>query len=471
MERNNDLSIWKLRRSVRAKGAGHTSMKERKYNLLTAVAMIAGIVIGSGIFFKSDNVLAFTGGNVVDGVIVFCVAAVAIIFGSLTLAQLALLSDEPGGLIAYANEFSSPRLACALGWFDSFLYYPTLIVVVAWVSGIYACSLFGWESTLTNQMLFGGAAMLVLWVMNVLSARLGGQFQNLSLIIKLIPLVGIALAGLFFGDVPAAVSAHTTSVGAAGLFAAIVPIAFSFDGWIVATSIGGEIKDAKKNLPRAMILSPILILVIYVAYFVGVCSLVGPDQVLALGDAHVEVAATKLVGALGAKLIIIFVIVSVLGTVNGLILGGIRLPYAMGMRGMMPGGAAMTRENKKIGMPLASPLVILGGMVFWWVIHFLTSRFDLLPGSDISEIAIVVHYILYVPLYIAVIKLAKKGRVSNKFYGYACPVLACVGSLIVLIGGFQSKLFPVYLVICALLIGAAVVFYNKHKSQIVKPEK
>ncbi|MEG1931960.1 MAG: amino acid permease, partial [Pygmaiobacter sp.] len=168
-------------------------MKERKYNLLTAVAMIVGIVIGSGIFFKSDNVLAFTGGNVRDGVIVFCVAAIAIIFGSLSLSQLALLSDEPGGLISYANEFSSPRLACSLGWFEALLYYPTLAVVVSWVAGVYACGLFGWEGTLTNQMLFGGAAMLVLWAVNVLSARLGGAFQSLAFIIKMIPLILIAV--------------------------------------------------------------------------------------------------------------------------------------------------------------------------------------------------------------------------------------------------------------------------------------
>lgn len=444
-------------------------MKERKYNLLTAVAMIVGIVIGSGIFFKSDNVLAFTGGNVRDGVIVFCVAAIAIIFGSLSLSQLALLTDEPGGLLTYANEFSSPKLACALGWFESFLYYPTLAVVVSWVAGVYACGLFGWEGTLTNQMLFSGAAMILLWVMNVLSAKLGGLFQSAAFLIKLIPLVLIAVAGLIWGDVPAAFLANPTSVGAAGLFAAIVPIAFAFDGWVIATSICGEIKDSKKNLPRAMILSPIMILAVYVAYFVGISALVGPEQILALGDAHVEMAATTLFGPIGAKLMVIFVIISVLGTSNGLILGGMRLPYALGLRGMMPAKDYLTKENEKLGgMPVGSTVVMLVGMLFWWCVHFLSMKFDLLPGSDISEIAIVVHYLLFIPLYLSVIKLCKQGRITNKFYGYVSPVLACVGSLIVLIGGFQNKLFPLYLVICAIVVIAALVFFHKNRENINK---
>ncbi|MEG1932491.1 MAG: APC family permease, partial [Pygmaiobacter sp.] len=260
---------------------------------------------------------------------------------------------------------------------------------------------------------------------------------------------------------------YPVSVGAGGLFAAIVPIAFAFDGWVIATSICGEIKNSKRNLPRAMILSPVLILAVYVAYFIGISALVGPEQILALGDAHVEVAATTLFGPIGAKLIVIFVIISVLGTSNGLILGGMRLPYALGLRGMMPGKTFLTKENEKLGgMPVGSTLVMLIGMLFWWVIHFLSMKFNLLPGSDISEIAIVVHYLLFIPLYLSVMVLTKKGRITNKFYGYISPVLACVGSLVVLIGGFQNKLFPLYLVICGVVVLASLVYFAKHKAEI-----
>ena len=75
-----------------------------------------------------------------------------------------------------------------------------------------------------------------------------------------------------------------------GWISAIAPIAFSFDGWVVATSIGHEIKDSKRNLPKALIIAPIFILAMYVLYFVGISIYIGPETIMALGDAHVDLA-------------------------------------------------------------------------------------------------------------------------------------------------------------------------------------
>ena len=109
---------------------------EKKYGLFTAITMIVGIVIGSGIFFKADDVLTYTNGNILLGILVF-VAAIAIIFGSLSISQLATRTDNPGGLIAYAEEFINEKMGSAFGWFQVFLYLPSTIAVFAWVAGIY----------------------------------------------------------------------------------------------------------------------------------------------------------------------------------------------------------------------------------------------------------------------------------------------------------------------------------------------
>ena len=210
-------------------------MKKNEYGLFTAIAMIVGIVIGSGIFFKSDNILVATGGSVALGVLVFCIAAIAIIFGSLTISQLASRSSKEGGLIAYAEEYYNKSTSCAFGWFQTFLYFPTLIAVVSWVAGIYICILFGIEGTLEKQMLIGLAIMVFLFVINTLSAKLGGLFQNASTIIKLIPLLLIAVAGLVFGDTSSVSFSDITAMKATGWIAAIAPIAVSCDGWRVST--------------------------------------------------------------------------------------------------------------------------------------------------------------------------------------------------------------------------------------------
>ena len=88
--------------------------------------------------------------------------------------------------------------------------------------------------------------------MNTLSAKLGGLFQNASTIMKLVPLVLISIAGLIFGDTSNISLSDITAMKSTGWIAAIAPIAFSFDGWIVSTSISHEIKDSKRNLKKLL---------------------------------------------------------------------------------------------------------------------------------------------------------------------------------------------------------------------------
>ena len=96
------------------------------YRLPTAIAMIVGICIGSGIFFKSDNILIATGGNVPLGILVFLLGAVGIIFGGLSIGQLAARTAQPGGLIAYAAEFVGPGFTGALDGFRCFFIFQRL---------------------------------------------------------------------------------------------------------------------------------------------------------------------------------------------------------------------------------------------------------------------------------------------------------------------------------------------------------
>lgn len=441
-------------------------MKKTEYGLPTAVAMIVGIVIGSGIFFKSDNILVATEGSISLGVLVFCIAAIGIIFGSLSISELASRTSEAGGIITYGEYCYNKPVACSLGWFHTFLYFPTLVSVISWVAGIYTCILFNIKATLEIQLFIGIIIMLLLYTANILSARLGGYFQNASTIIKLIPLILIAIAGVIFGDVSTISITDITQMKSTGWIAAIAPIAFSFDGWIVATSIGHEIKDPKKNLPKALVMAPLFILAIYVLYFIGISTYVGPEQVMALGDEHVYVAANNIFGAFGAKLILIFVIISIMGTINGLILGMTRMPYSLAIRNMFPKAEKVSKVNEKLGMPVISSLIALGLCLLWTVGHYVTQKFGLLPNSDISEISITVNYVLYILLYAKVFKMGVKGEIKGLFRGKINPILATIGSLIILIGSLSNPLFFVYAAICAVVLIAGVLFCKKNQNKI-----
>ncbi|OON97137.1 MAG: amino acid permease [Epulopiscium sp. Nele67-Bin005] len=428
---------------------------KKEYGLCTAIAMIVGVVIGSGIFFKSDDILRATNGSIALGVLVFILAAISIIFGSLSIAELASRSSKAGGVITYA-EASSPVVACGFGWFQCFLYFPTLIAVVAWVAGIYTCILFGIEATLLTEILIGLGYIIVLFGTNILSAKLSGFFQTASTIIKLIPLLVIAFAGLMVGDPSYIRTTDVTQMQSLGWLSAIAPIAFSFDGWIAATSIGHQIKDSTKNLPLALIISPIFILIIYILYFVGISTLVGPEQVMANGDAHVDMAAHVIFGELGAKLILIFVVISVVGTVNGLIMAASRLPYALALRGMFPKSETFSRINEK-GLPLPSIICSFGLIMFWLFVHFNTMAI----GIDISEISVGLSYLGYIYLYFQVIKLRQQGEITSNIKGYVIPIIATLGSLIILSGSIGNDLFLLYFGICAAVVFSAMAFYKK----------
>ncbi|WP_027399473.1 APC family permease [Anaerovorax odorimutans] len=430
--------------------------QKRGYSLFTAIAMIVGIVIGSGIFFKADNMLVATNGNVGLAVIMFCIAAFSIVFGSLTFSQFASLTDKPGGIITYANEFVGKRFACALGWFQTYVYYPTLTIVLSWVVGIYTGVMFGWDLSLAGQIYIGFIWYIICFGYNMISAKLAGIFQEIAMLIKLIPLIGIAVSGIMFGDPVGAIMNPTPEAIEAtknlAWISAIGPVAFSFDGWIISTAVAHEVKNAKRNMPRALIAAPLFVLAVYILYFVGICGYIGPEKVMELEDASVSLLADKLFGTGFAAMIMVFIVISVMGTTNGIILGYIRVPYSLGIRNMIPGSRFVSRVNHNTNVPFNSACYCFVIGVIWWVIHFITQKYGFLPNSDISEIAIVMNYLLYIVLYYAAYKMWRIGRIRGVGAGFVYPLLATVGSLTILFGGLQNPNFFAYIAISLIVI-------------------
>ena len=444
-------------------------MKKNEYSLFTAVGMIVGVVIGSGIFFKSDNILVATNGSISLGVLVFCIAALGIVFGSLTVSELASRTSKAGGIITYMEESYNESVACAMGWFHTFLYYPSLVAVVSWVSGIYICMLFGLNSTLELQIIIGLAIMVGAYIINVLSAKLGGIFQNASTIIKIIPLILIAIAGVLFGKPSTFVLSDVTKMESFGWIAAIAPIAFSFDGWIIATSMSHEIKDSKRNLPRALVMAPLFILAIYLLYFVGISMYIGPETIISLGDAHVDLVANNLFGQFGSKIVLTFVVISILGTVNGIIMGHIRLPYSLAIRGMFPKGKTFSKVNDKLGMPVESSIIAFVISLIWFLVNYIILKFEILSNSDISEISITINYLLYILLYFKVFKMGINNEIEGIWRGKINPILAIMGSLIILFGSISNSLFWVNSSISVVIFISGMVFWKyKEKNRVIE---
>lgn len=439
-------------------------MPLKKYGFFTALAMIIGICIGSGIFFKSDNVLAATGGNIALGVAVFCLAAVAIVFGGISFSELASRTEGPGGLIAYANKFVGRRFGAAVGWFTIFGYLPSLLVIVSWAVGIYTCILFNIDAGVVEQMAIGVAFLIVCFIWNTAAPRFSGVFQNVSTVIKLIPLLLIALFGLILGDPVAGFTSQgdTAAIASLAWVAAIGPVAFSYDGWIVSTSIAPELKNAKKTLPIALMVAPIIILLVYVGYFVGVSAYLGPETVMSMGDGHVFFLASQLFGPEFARVVAVCVVIAVMGTVNGLTLSYIRMPFALALTGDIPLAKKIGKLDGRFGMPIASALTAFVLALVWTAFHVITQLTGVLPNSDVSEITIATCYLLFIVLYVKVFRMWRAGEIKSTFKGCVAPILATFGSLFICIGSMQNPTFWLYLA-ASLTICAAGVVYDIRK--------
>lgn len=452
------------------------NLPKRKFNLLTTVAMIIGIVIGSGIFFKTPQIIKATQGNILLGAVAFGIAAISIIFGGITIAQYASHDENVGGIISYCESAWGKTAGYLAGWFQMVFYYPAIIGVISWVAACYTLGLLGYDNLLTNGQFNGWvwpvafAYLLGLYVLNTLSTKNAGHFQTISMFIKILALVFLGGIGLLFGK-PAEIITqasqypHTTS----GLFGALIAVIFAFDGWTNATSIAHEIKNPKKNLVLALILAPIAITTIYLLYYLGVSAYVGPELVLA-GQDPLGILAMALLGNLGMKLVYLCVIISVLGTLNGLILGYIRLPYALALRNSLPGSKTLCVLNKKLDIPVNSSVCSFLITLVWLILHWCSldgaalHHLTLFQGLEVDSLPIVMTYFFYILLYLGIMLKPHLTLRPGIHYRYLFPLLAILGSLIVLYGGLTKPQFNVYLIISLIGIIAGLLIRPKEKT-------
>ena len=455
---------------------------KKKYGLFTAICMVVGIVIGSGVFFKAQDVLAETNGNATEGVIAWIIGGIIMVIMSATFAVMATKYEKVNGIVDYAEATCGSKYAFIIGWFLSFIYYPAMTSVLAWVSARYTVvAVFGVQSV-DPRALYGPECitiallyLVLAYFINTLAPRLAGRLQVSSTGVKLAVIFFIAiigtLIGLFNGTLGESfsfASAASTAVKAGeeggGFIAALCCTAFAYEGWVIATSINSEIKDSKKNLPLALVIGAFIIMCAYVFYYVGVLGLADTETLMHHGTNE----AFLHFGKFGATVVNICVIVSCLGTLNGLMLGCSRVSYSIASRGEGIAPDVLAQVDKKTNMPNNS--AALGLMLCSvWFVYFVGGQFFGWFGEyafDSSEIPIVTTYPLYIPILVA---FMAKEKGMHPVKRYVLPAFSIVGALIMTAASVLrhgiSNLY--YLVIFAIVMGASFFFMNpkKHKNE------
>lgn len=443
--------------AIAAASDGAESVFERRYSLSTAIFLIMGICIGSGIFFKSDNVLVATDGNVWLGALMFVIAAFYIVFGGLTLSLYAARTAGAGGLVDYAGRFVSPTFARLIGWHYTFVYMPAITAIIFWVVGVYACQVFGLPAEFSLQVAIGCIALLACTALNALAPRLAGHLQNGTTLLKIVPLVAVGLIGIACvatgrAQVPP-LNPQQISAAGFGWLAAAAPVAFSFDGWPIATSIAPELKDAKRNLPIALVVAPLCILALYLAYFLGISLTLGPEQVMAAGDSSLSELFVALFGESSRTWPALIAFLAILGVGNGLVLGIIRMPQALGLRGEVPASAWVAKVDARWGMPLHSAGIALVSVLVWMGIHYLVQSHSIIANGDISEVVICLTMLGMLPFYTSATRLWRTGE-AETFRALVSPILALLVCAFI---GISGLLEPTRIIGAAILVGLLVI--------------
>ncbi len=241
----------------------------KKYNLTTAIAMVVGIVIGSGVFFKAEKIQLATGGDIRLTMLAWLWGGGIMLICTYTFSILAARYERVNGLIDYADAALGARYGYFVGWFLCFVYYPTLAATLAWVAARYSCMLLGLSAAGGEAMLLTALFLTLSFVINTLSPLLAGRLQVICTVLKLIPLLSMGILGtalgLMNGTLVHNLTTELTEIekNAHPLFAALSAAAYAYDGWIVATCMNAELKNAKRNLPHALLIGSNVIIIAY----------------------------------------------------------------------------------------------------------------------------------------------------------------------------------------------------------------
>jgi APA family basic amino acid/polyamine antiporter len=432
---------------------------QKKYGFWTATAMVVGIVICSGVFFKADDVLAASGGRLPVALLAWLIGGSIMVVTSFVFSKIATRIERVNGVVDYFEAAYGEKAGYLVAWFMTFVYYPTLVSVLAWVSANYTVGLLGIPGALWIVTLI---YLLGFFLLNILSPILAGKWQVSATVIKLIPLglvavVGI-VGGLISGQTIQSFTVSAANVSGGGLAVATLATAFAYEGWIIATSINAELRDAKRTLPKALLVGASVVVLFYMLYYLGISGVLSNAQILEAGDGAPVKVISLIFGRIGGTVLTVFVIISCLGTLNGLIMGSVRGMYSIASRNMGPHPGFFKRISPRTNSTINSALIGLVFSLFWMVVWY--GNFAGWWGSfmDISELPIAFLYIIYIAIYIWVMRTFTDLSFASRFIA---PLLSGAGSLYIIFGAVQKAMFGWFFIITMLIIGVSLFFMKK----------
>ena len=438
-------------------GENRSELK-RTMGFFTALSMVMGTVIGAGVFFKAASVAEVTG-SVSLHMFSWFLGGVISVCAGLTGAELAAAIPETGGMVKYIERTYGKTAAFLLGWAQVVIYFPANVAALSIIFGTQFVNLFDLSQSMIVPVAILAAVTILL--INLLGSKIGGAFQSITLVCKLIPLFVIVLFGLFrsggvdFQLFPIVAGKDLSFFSALG--AGLLATMFAYDGWIHVGNIAGELKKTAKDLPKAISMGIIGIMIVYLlvnAVFLKTASIEG---ISGNSNAASEVA-TMIFGGFGGKLVTIGILISVYGTINGYTLTGMRLPYVMAQENRLPFSKHLGKLTERTNVPLSAGILELVVAILMMMVGGLDMLTDML---------VFVIWIFYTMVFIGVIILRKTEPSLKRPYKVPLypiiPLIAIIGGGFIVVSTLLTQTFLALSGIAMTLAGIPVYLYLKNK--------
>ncbi|HEV7594183.1 MAG TPA: amino acid permease [Gemmatimonadaceae bacterium] len=317
-------------------------------------ALIIGITIGGGIFRKPPtiaglvpNPLAIMGLWTAFGLISIC--------GALAVAELSSLLPMPGGVYVFLREAYGDAAAFVFGWLYVLVTTPTAIAALSVVFSEFLVNLLGRSGDASTIQVIAIAAIVTLTCANVLGARVGAAVSEVTTVVKVTALAAIILGAFLVGHGSLSNITEGGVVYSGGLARAVASVIWTYDGWIAVSMIAGEVVAPERLMKRIIVVGMLVIVTLYIGANLAYLYTMPVSVMAQQKEAIARTVMSAIAGPVGGVFILLAIMTSVFGALNGNLLAKPRVAYAMARDGLI--FSFLGRIHQRWSTPWAALLI------------------------------------------------------------------------------------------------------------------
>jgi APA family basic amino acid/polyamine antiporter len=402
---------------------------KKELNLFDSICIITGIIIGVGIYETAPTVAASTGSYLGTLAIWFLGGLIALA-GALCYAELASAYPQEGGDFIYLRRAYGDWTGYLFGWSQLVIIRPGDIALMAFVFARYAGTIY---SPFKNiYIIYAVSIIIILTIINILGVKESKWTQNLLTIIKIIGLLVIVIIGLLAPGRQHVNIQSSFTFG--GIELALILVLFTFGGWHEIAYVAAEVKRSERNIVLSLTIGTILVTILYILINLAYIHALGFKE-MSISQAVAVDTVMRLFPRIAGRLIAILICISSIAVINGLVLTGARVSYALGKKHIS--FRKLGKWSGYFGTPIRA--IITQGILSLLIVIF--------AGSFINTIIYTapVVWIFFTATGISLFVLRYKE--SNVFRPYKVtgypiiPIIFCISSIFMFYSSITYALF------------------------------